>query len=82
MMSCFIYHLESATMKILIDVTVYVDTVFGVVGECVQCLYEKTKDSRIKPLIEQCLIDVMSDYENQNIRLYGMKVLSITKLDN
>lgn len=69
-------------MKILIDVTVYVETVFGVVGECVQCLYEKTKDSRIKPLIEQCLIDVMSDYENQNIRFHSMKVSSITTLDN
>lgn len=69
-------------MKILIDVTVYVETVFGIVGECVQCLYEKTKDSRIKPLIEQCLIDVMSDYENRNIRLHGMKVLSITTLDS
>ena len=69
-------------MKILIDVTVYVETVFGIVGECVQCLYEKTKDSRIKPLIEQCLIDVMSDYENQNIRFHSMKVLSITPLDN
>lgn len=68
-------------MKILIDVTVYVETVFGIVGECVQCLYEKTKDSRIKQLIEQCLIDVMSDYENQNIRFHSMKVVSIATLD-
>ena len=69
------------TMKILINVDVYVETSLGVVVECVQCLYEKTKDSKIKELIDDCLNYVIADYENRNVTYKRMKISKIITLD-
>lgn len=68
-------------MKILINVDVYVETSLGIVGECVQCLYEKTKDSKIKELIDDCLNYVIADYENRNVTYKRMKISKIITLD-
>ena len=73
---------SDVTMKILINVDVYVETSLGIVGECVQCLYEKTKDSKIKELIDDCLNYVIADYENRNVTYKRMKISKIITLDN